>query len=260
MFFFFFFFLKNFSKATQKNKRTKQQHKKSKFLVYEKMSQIPTEYPAATDEDFTTFVNMADATEGWNEVTSNELVKVWDQKSDKSAINIVKLTAIFNEIEAEVLYDVLHDPEYRAVWDESMIEGFCIEQIDKNNDVGYYSAKAPLGISNRDFVNERSWRANGNKEFIIMNHSVVHPKQPEKKGFVRANSIRTGYLVRVRESGGCTMTWLSQTDPRGWIPAMLSNKATKSFAPRIIEKLEKAAKGYTAWKTQNNPDNKPWRQ
>jgi hypothetical protein len=70
-------------------------------------------------------------------------------------------------------------------------------------------------VSNRDFVNQRSWRVTDNKEFIIMNHSVVHPKQPEKKGFVRANSIMTGYLVRVREDGGCTLTYLTQTDPRG---------------------------------------------
>lgn len=39
------------------------------------------------------------------------------------------------------MYDVLHDPDYRAVWDENMVEGFNVEQIDANNDVGYYSAK-----------------------------------------------------------------------------------------------------------------------
>jgi hypothetical protein len=55
-----------------------------------------------------------------------------------------------------------------------------------------------------------------------MNHSVVHPNAPEKKGFVRAKSILTGYLVREVE-GGCTLTYLTQTDPMGWIPNWLTN-------------------------------------
>jgi hypothetical protein len=41
------------------------------------------------------------------------------------------------DVDAIVLYDVLHDPEYRAVWDDNMVEGFNIEQIDATNDVGY---------------------------------------------------------------------------------------------------------------------------
>jgi len=223
------------------------------------MAAIPTEYPPAQPNDFADFINFAESTAGWSEAYSSENVHVWDQKSDKSAINVVKLHAIFPNLDAGTLYDVLHDPEYRTVWDENMIEGFCIEKIDGNNDVGYYSAKAPLGISNRDFVNERSWRVTENHEFLIMNHSVVHAKQPEKKGFVRANSIRTGYLVRVLASGGCEMTYITQTDPKGWIPTMLTNKATKTFAPKIIEKLEKAAAKYPEWKAQHNPEDKPWR-
>jgi hypothetical protein len=45
----------------------------------------------------------------------------------------------------------------------------------------------------------------------------------------------------------------------GWIPTMLVNKATKTFAPKIVERLEKAAQKYTDWKAEHNPENKPWR-
>jgi hypothetical protein len=75
-------------------------------------------------------------------------------------------------------------------------------------------------------VNQRSWRVTDNKEFIIMNHSVIHPKQPEKKGFVRANSIMTGYLVRFKSEGACTLTYLTQTDPRGKVYCFVSNVFT----------------------------------
>jgi hypothetical protein len=58
----------------------------------------------------------------------------------------VKVHVIFSDIEALTLYDTLHDPEYRPDWDDNMIEGFLIEQLDKCNDVGYYSAKVHNSI------------------------------------------------------------------------------------------------------------------
>jgi hypothetical protein len=56
------------------------------------------------------------------------------------------MIATFKDIPASLLYDVLHDSEYRAQWDDNMVEGFLIEQLDKHNDVGYYSAKVTLNF------------------------------------------------------------------------------------------------------------------
>lgn len=47
---------------------------------------------------------------------------VWSKPSSASHINIVKCLANFKGVDPEVLYDTLHDAEYRAVWDENMIE------------------------------------------------------------------------------------------------------------------------------------------
>ena len=47
---------------------------------------------------------------------------VWSKPSSASHINIVKCIATFKNVNPEVLYDTLHDAEYRAVWDENMIE------------------------------------------------------------------------------------------------------------------------------------------
>jgi len=215
----------------------------------------------ATEEDFNTFIHICDTDEGWNLCLQNDDLKVWDQKSEASSINTVKMTCTFADVEALTLYDVLHDPEYRATWDENMIEGYLIEQLDDTNDIGYYSAKAPMGCSNRDFVNERSWKvSDDHKEFVIINHSVTHPKNPVKKNFVRANSIRTGYLVRVKEGGGCILSYMTQTDPNGWIPGWLANWATRTFAPKVVDRLAKASKGYAEWKSAHNPDHRPWRK
>eukprot|EP01118_Nematostelium_gracile_P002253 TRINITY_DN12492_c0_g1_i1.p1 TRINITY_DN12492_c0_g1~~TRINITY_DN12492_c0_g1_i1.p1 ORF type:complete len:240 (-),score=60.57 TRINITY_DN12492_c0_g1_i1:83-748(-) len=215
-------------------------------------------YKPATEEDFDKFVNdFCDSTEGWSSKLSKDTIKVWDKPSDTS-LNIVKLWTVYPDIEALVLYDVLHDPDYRKVWDDKMIDGHCIEQIDKTNDVGYYSAKAPFPVASRDFVNQRCWRVKGD-EHVIMNFSVIHDKEPEKKDFVRAFSHKTGYLVRKRAEGGCELTYVTHTDPKGSIPTFIINKVTTSFAPDIVARIAKAAKGYEEWKSKNNPEKRPWR-
>jgi len=218
----------------------------------------------ATDADFQEFIAKAKGTEGWTVQYDSPTCKVWDKASD-SSINVVKMEAILEKVPALLLYDVLHDADYRSVWDDRMIEGFNIEQLDDNNDVGYYAAAAPMPVSNRDWVNQRSWQLYGAPDkpdsCVIFNHSVLHPKQPEKKGFVRANSILTGYLVENRAGGGSVLTYLTQNDPKGWIPSWLTNQATKKFAPQIVEKLVKASLAYEEWKGKQtgSKSKRPWR-
>jgi len=160
---------------------------------------IPTVYIPSTPEDFVKFIEFADSTgPEWRSVhaTSDGQTRFWVRKSDGSSVNIVKLVANI-VADALTLYDTLHDPDYRKVWDENMVEGYLIEQLDEFNDVGYYSAKSPVAlVAGRDFCNERSWQVKDDTQYVIMNHSVIHPQCPEKKGFVRANSITSGYLVR----------------------------------------------------------------
>lgn len=42
------------------------------------------------------------------------------------------------------------------------------------------------------------------------------------------------------------------------IPHWIVNKATKTFAPKLLENLMKVGPKYPDWKAANNPDAKPW--
>jgi len=222
-------------------------------------------FPLADKESFDKFRSACDSEEGWNLVIEDKKrhITVWEQASKKAetTINMVRMKAHLN-IDPSVLYDVIHDADYRKEWDENMDEGYCIQQLDSYNDIGYYSAKSPFfAISGRDFCNQRSWWTDGNNtEYIIHNHSVIHPASPEKKHYVRAWSHMTGYLIRPDPANetGCVFIYLTQTDLRGWIPPWAINQGASKFAPQLVDKLAKVSPAYVAWKDKNNPDNKPW--
>jgi len=216
-----------------------------------------TNYHLATDKDFDEFRAKCEES-GWDLAWEGNDSKVMRKRGTGSPIDPVRVWASFPTLDPEILYDILHDHEYRAVWDENMIQGIVIQQLDDRNEIGYYSAKAPLGVSSRDFLNQRMWRRNKEGEWIIMNHAIEHPDWPEKKGFVRATSICSGYLILKRPEGGCNFIYYTQSNPNGWIPGFVINSIMTTFAPKMVEKLFKAATEYPAWKEKHNPDQKPW--
>ncbi|XP_049850584.1 START domain-containing protein 10-like [Schistocerca gregaria] len=196
--------------------------------------------------------------ESWSEVYKDERYQVWSRKSPDFPIDEIKARTVYTDIEADVLYDVLHDHEYRAEWDENMLEGYVIELLNKNSEIGYYSGKMPSPVSNRDFCNLRSWKVFGDsKEYIIFNYSVKHDKCPEKKNFVRAQSVLSGYYIRALESG-CEFIYYSQSDPKGWIPSWIINFFLSKFPPKLLDKLHTVSLEYPAWKSTHNPEYKPW--
>ncbi|KAL4715322.1 hypothetical protein ACJJTC_004774, partial [Scirpophaga incertulas] len=101
------------------------------------------------------------------------------------------VVAEFEDVEPDALYDVLHDPEYRSVWDTHMLAAEDAGHINVNNDVGYYAMSCPAPLKNRDFVLQRSWLDTGDEK-MILNHSVFHKDYPPRKGFVRDAARRAG--------------------------------------------------------------------
>ena len=162
------------------------------------------------------------------------------------------------DIDAEVLHDVIQDPMFRSKWDDSMKNQYVVEQLDENSEIGYYSVKMPFTIANRDWVNMRSWYFNKDKTlFIIMNHSVKTDKCPEKSGFVRANSMKTGYMIE-KTSEGTVISYFTWNSWNGWLPNWLINKVTKSMVTSIIDQLRKACEAYPKWKAEHSPEEKYW--
>uniref|UniRef100_A0A8D8X090 START domain-containing protein 10 n=1 Tax=Cacopsylla melanoneura TaxID=428564 RepID=A0A8D8X090_9HEMI len=218
----------------------------------------------AEDEDFANLKKLVDDHDGWDLEYNKNDMQLYTRRLETEATNgktdnsfkQLKVTAIFPDVEADIVYDVLHDPEYRKVWDTHMIDSVDIGNLNPNNDVGYYAMSCPTPMVNRDFVIQRSWLDLG-KEKLILNHSVNHVDYPPRKGFVRATSYLTGFIVRTHNLGSW-LGYVSWCDPQGNLPPWLVNKVTNIFGPKMIKNLLKASRNYFEWKCNNNPHFKPW--
>lgn len=117
----------------------------------------------------------------------------------------------------------------------------------------------PPPLKPRDFVLQRSWLDTG-KEQMLLSRSVEHKDYPPKKGFVRAKTYITGFVLRSRyPHSGCVMNYITNCDPQGKLPSWLVNKVTHTLGPRMIRDIRKAALGYINWKAEQSHCRKPWR-
>lgn len=211
----------------------------------------------ASKKDFDSFRNLVDNGDGWIKQYNKEGIQVYTKSQEGAAIKMIKICTHFEDVPLDVLYDALHDSEYRKLWDNNMVEEYGLCKLDSNCDVGYYAVKCPKPLRNRDFVFQRYWTKD-HDDFIIYNHSVQHKNAPIRKEYIRGSSIISGYFGKQNGSNGCQFIYLTQMDPKGSIPKWMVNKVATKTAPKVISSFGAAAKNYTEWKLKNNPNYKPW--
>ncbi|KEG13185.1 hypothetical protein DQ04_01161030 [Trypanosoma grayi] len=230
-------------------------------------------YRLATKQDCLAFRSLADSLDGFTlQYSHHNDVITWSKKIPGEPMRIIKVFGVFPDVLPGTLYDMLQDAVFREIWDDVRIEAFRIVKLDENNDIGYYAAKSPVpGVANRDFVNQRAWINAGNDEYVIFNTTVPHHDVPtdylkkkkiSNESTVRAVSKITGYLIRPWTDGsgkrGSCLTYITQCDPAGWIPAMVTNLISTKFAPTTIKNVRVAAAQFVEWLPKQKNYVKDW--
>eukprot|EP00666_Eupelagonemidae_sp_cell4sb_P007295 gene7295-2257_t len=159
----------------------------------------------------------------------------------------MKVRAELPHASAGSVWRLLHDPAYRATWDAAMARGYAVARLSPNNDIGYYRMRLGWSLDERDFCAQRGWARLGGDEYIITSRSVANRACPEVSGVVRARSLLTAWYVRPGPGGGCVLTWVTATDPRGSVPAAVVGWATKQAAGEAAGRLAEAEAGFDAW-------------
>jgi hypothetical protein len=123
---------------------------------------------------------------------------------------------------AEQVVKLLTDADMVTKLSVSIIKCEILESYDNGKmNVMYHEHKSHgFGIAQRDFVILNSSRQEEDGTYMIVNCSVEHEKVPERKGILRGNLRCSGYFIKPLEQG-CDVTYLIQTDPKGWLPGWL---------------------------------------
>jgi hypothetical protein len=227
-------------------------------------------YRLLTQKDFAAFRATAVSAERWTEVHRSKPgdMKVVSSTRQGAAdmpgegLTMVKVVAEFPHVPPETLYNALHDPDYRRAWDTNMVHSSTTCELDARNDVGYYAAKMPWPLKDRDFVLARGWMEFEDGEYAILNYSVVHTDLPVSAKFVRGNSHTTGYFLQPLAGGaGCRLSYMTHGDIGGSIPKFVLNSATTTLAPKMVTELAATAMAYPAWAAQHHPSSyvPPWK-
>jgi len=94
--------------------------------------------------------------------------------------------------------------------------------------------------------------------FVTTGKSIITDLCPDKSGMVRGEIRASGYILQpvADKPNECDVTYIVQTDPKGWIPTWVVNIVAKSqaFNPGVIKSL--APKFMEQLKGQASPDDK----
>jgi hypothetical protein len=127
------------------------------------------------DNDFEQIRGICSGEQGWSVDVMKSNYKVLSKKNDLSQFNMLKAIADYDDISADLLFNVVMDSDYRDVWDDRMLAGHEVCWISPNSLVDYYAIKSPKPFKNRDFLTQRCWLDYGeSKDKIVFNHSINH--------------------------------------------------------------------------------------
>ncbi|OMJ68227.1 hypothetical protein SteCoe_34391 [Stentor coeruleus] len=190
-------------------------------------------------EEFATLM-AEDVTEGWDVVKDTPDLKVYKKITESSPVAIIKATIIVQNTTADDALFAIWDGEFRREWDDVLQDFKVIEKYSETSDVIYFYAASPVPtiVSNREFVQYRKYRKDG-KGILIVYWSADKEDLPIPEGWVRANTIISGYYIKPIENG-VEMYFISQNDVRGKIPPKLINAVAPTKAMEWSKKFKKA--------------------
>jgi hypothetical protein len=136
---------------------------------------------------------------------------------------------------ANVFYHIV-DTDLRPKWDQNFAKFSLVPHPHEEEcEILYCTINAPFGVTPRDFLQYRKSIVEGSVVTIMM-RSAIHDEKPPVHGYIRAESLISGYVIR-QKGEDCELFLMSQTDIKGLIPKWMVNIAAAKAPAQWIDNL-----------------------
>lgn len=218
---------------------------------------IPSDIHPLSEKERDYFKHLTDTMDGWEETVQSGNVTASLRSSLDTNIRMLRASSLFVDVTPSVVYDYLQDTVYR-----------CKHSITYNNktlcyindftSIEYFCISCMFPLHDRDCVIQKTCVPTP-EDYIIIYHSVEDEMFGVTESKVRAHTYLSGYRLR-GSPDGTHLTFLSHSDPKGYIPSFICNHVMKRSVPTLVAAMYSASLGYLEWKqSADNPLFMPWR-
>ena len=198
-------------------------------------------------------VSKATVDDGWISLGTSKgiaILKKIPQKGEPP-INSVKGSGKIN-CPPEFLIRILMDTTYSKQLDDLLDKMTLMKEVDDHVQLMYLKYKAFWPTTARDFCVLSVFGQFDKSTFVHAASSVVDPRVPEEKGYVRGEVLSGGYVIQAcpGQPGLSRVTYVTQVDLKGSVPAFVVNKVCES-QPQCVNHFRHIAEGEFARLNRN---------
>ena len=190
--------------------------------------------------DFDEFVRLTEEGNWTATCTKNDVVV--DGKSvEGSALKIARGKTVA-KCDMAAVVALVEDAARRGEWDTLTVKTTVPRVIDDRSRVVYMQSIAQFPASARDFCTEVRAAERGDGSFVQICNSQEPGKEdvPNQKGFVRGQTINSGFVIRQIGEKQTEIVYIMCLDLCGWLPTALVNKVMAD-GPLALAKLREIA-------------------
>jgi hypothetical protein len=179
---------------------------------------------------------------GWELTVNKANINVlrFISRNEEAPVLVRAYAKIPNMSIANVFYHIV-DPEVRPKWDQNFSMFSLIPHAHDNEcEILYCTLNSPFGVTPRDFLQYRKSLVDNGVATIMM-RSAVHEDRPPSPGYIRAESLISGYVIR-QVGEDVELFLMSQTDIKGLIPKWMVNMFAAKAPAQWVENLAKSCK------------------
>ena len=175
----------------------------------------------------------------WEKIAKEAGVTVYTKEVPGSDLVAFKgVTTIWQPL-GKVL-SVLMDNDRRTEWVDRLVKSEVLEEISDHEYILYQHFGLPFIMSDRDYVYHGKATRNAQGQVTLAMNSCEFEGSPETIG-VRAELVRSRYVLTPKGEKQTTISVEIQTDPKGMIPTWLVNLIQKTWPAKTLKGVRKQA-------------------